>query len=120
MILTLGLVTLNWHGRHVKDYDEISLCILQLWWPVCQADAACSGETTFTPLTEFYMSFLETAATCWPETANTDPSRCWVSHPEDGYDHEIDACSLQYLQIYPFIFSLMLSTAAVWVCVTHS
>lgn len=86
VILILGLVTLNWHRRHMKDHGQIRFCILQLWWLVCQADAACSDDTTFTPLMGFYMSFLATAATCWLETANTDPSHCWVSPPDDGCD----------------------------------
>lgn len=56
-----------------------------------------------------------TAATCWLETANTDPSRCWVGHPDDGCGHEIDASSLHDLQIASFIFSKTLSIAAICV-----
>lgn len=83
VILILGLI-------RIKDYSSWHMFVyfmcVQLWWQARQADAACLDDTTFTPLMGFYMSFPETAATCWPETANIDPSHCWVRLLDDGCD----------------------------------
>lgn len=114
------------------------VCV-QPWWQARQADAACSDDTTFTPLMGFYMSFPETAATCWLETANIDPSHCWVSLLDDGCDmtcvglsginhgvlscHEIDARQEHSMLVFwrnqsptiAFILFLTLLIAAIWV-----
>lgn len=72
----------------VLDVCLCNLCV-QLWWGAHQADAACLDDTTFTPLMGFYMSSLETAATCWLETASIEPSHCWVTLTDDGLWYEM-------------------------------
>lgn len=119
---------------------EVCLCNLcgQLWWQARQADAACLDDTTFTPLTGFYMSSPETAATCWLETASIEPSHCWVSLPDDGLWYKMyqlilsvtgcrhavrlilggnTACMFSggiYLKFYSFLLPLPLRIADVW------